>query len=169
MSGQLSFVPTSLPPGLYEQAGGGKGTDGVATHNTGSSGFTSPSLGGGFPGRTVPIHPQHTGGAQSILQPQYTGQPLQPTHTGASRAAVLGSSAFGMPQPSQAWDVTPQEKATFDQFFNTLDAENRGYIEADAAVPFMLQSQLSEDVLAQVWWAMMYRMCISSLTDVARL
>ncbi|EPQ58260.1 hypothetical protein GLOTRDRAFT_57058 [Gloeophyllum trabeum ATCC 11539] len=163
MSGQLSFIPTSLPPGLYEQAGG-RPLDGVATHSTGgSAGSFSPSLTGSFPGRPsaapTPLRTQDTG-----IRPQMTGSGLRPSTGGPplpSRpsAAALGGSAFGTavqshgtgqaPQPP--WDVTASEKATSDAFFDTLDTDRKGYIEGDVAVPFMLQSQLPEDVLAQVW------------------
>lgn len=163
MSGQLGFVPTTLPPGLYEQAGGVH--TGVAAHHTGSSGMGSPGLGGGFPNRPGNVlQPQHTGGAAPMLQQQYTGQGIRPTPTGPplpSRpstnvgAAAAGSSAFGlMPQmtgQAPAWDVTPAEKASADRFFDTLDTHKQGYIEGEVAVPFMLQSNLPEEVLAQVW------------------
>ncbi|TFK55038.1 hypothetical protein OE88DRAFT_1653662 [Heliocybe sulcata] len=161
MSGQLSFVPTTLPPGLYEQAGG-RPLDGVASHSTGGSGSFSPSLTGSFPGRnpavSTPLNSQATG-----IRPQMTGSSLRPGGGPAlpSRpsAAALGGSAFGTPVQSHntgqafqpPWDVTASEKITSDGFFDTLDTERKGYIEGDVAVPFMLQSQLPEDVLAQIW------------------
>ena len=43
------------------------------------------------------------------------------------------------------------EKAASDRFFDTLDTLQRGYIEGEVAVPFMLQSKLPEEILAQVW------------------
>jgi epidermal growth factor receptor substrate 15 len=51
----------------------------------------------------------------------------------------------------QPWDVTPGAKATSDRFFTTLDPQDKGFIEGDVAVPFMLQSQLDEGVLASIW------------------
>lgn len=67
MSGQLSFIPTTLPPGLYEQAK----IDGVATHSTGTV-------------RSRPLSPNMTGtfNRMSTVQPQYTGQTLQQQFTG---------------------------------------------------------------------------------------
>jgi len=56
---------------------------------------------------------------------------------------------FAATQP--AWDVTPADKAKADKFFDTLDAQKRGYIEGDVAVPFMIDSKLPEDVLALIW------------------
>jgi epidermal growth factor receptor substrate 15 len=145
MSGQLPFVPSSLPPGLYEQA------TAIATHATGGSGSFSPSLAGAFPGRN--IAPQQTGTA-SPLQQQVTGQ----SRTGPplpQRTPAMGQSAFGL-QPqmtgtAQHWDVTAAEKVNSDRFFDTLDTQNTGYIEGDKAVPFMVQSGLPEDVLSQIW------------------
>ena len=82
-------------------------------------------------GPASPIRPQYTGG----MQPQRTGQPGTPT-----RSSTLGN-----------WDVTADAKATSDRFFAQLDPQNRGFIEGDVAVPFMLQSQLDEGTLASIW------------------
>ena len=146
MSGQLSFVPTSLPPGLYDQASGK--FDLVVSHTTGSSSQLSPST-GRFP--TGPLQPQYTG----RLQPQLTGRGPPPTipPRPATAPGVGGfnpTSPFGASSPPQ-WDITPAEKANSDRFFDGLDTAKKGYIEADAAVPFMMQSNLPEDALAQIW------------------
>ena len=95
------------------------------------------------------MQPQHTG--TGILQPQITGQrhaPPLPARAPAVPPFPLAPQATGQQVP---WDVTPQEKATFDQFFDTLDTQKRGFIEGDVAVPFMLQSKLPGDTLAQIW------------------
>ncbi|RDX42684.1 hypothetical protein OH76DRAFT_1488480 [Lentinus brumalis] len=162
MSGQLQTIPSSLPPFIYEQA-----SNGVVPQATGGSGHMSPSLTGGFPGHSV--QPQYTGQALSQLQPQMTGQgfsSIQPQMTGPLRStpgapplparSALSSSGPAFPFVQQQttgaqWDVTPQEKASSDRIFDSLDTQKRGYIEGDVAVPFMLQSKLPEDVLAQVW------------------
>ena len=148
MSGQLSFIPTTLPPGLYEQASGGA----IVSHATGGSGPLSSST--FAPARTAT---QYT--SQSTLQTQTTGQkgsppvlpsrrPAAPAH--APNAFGGGASPFSTGQP--AWDVTPAEKTRADKFFDTLDSQKVDYIEGDVAVPFMLQSNLPEDTLAQVWY-----------------
>ena len=164
MSGQLTFVPTTLPPGLYEVASG-KGLPGstVTSHATGNSGSLSPGLSTTFAQNNV-VQPQMTG---RPLQPQYSGQPLQQQFTGQLAQHQTGSKPalarntpatplFAAPstvQSHMAWDVTPAEKASSDKYFETLDTHRRGYIEADVAVPFMLQSKLSQEVLAIVWLA----------------
>jgi epidermal growth factor receptor substrate 15 len=62
--------------------------------------------------------------------------------------------AFALPTQNTGgvpWDVTPEAKATSDRFFAQLDTQNKGVIEGDVAVPFMLQSQLDEGSLASIW------------------
>ncbi|KAJ3921416.1 hypothetical protein F5877DRAFT_36020 [Lentinula edodes] len=153
MSGQISVIPTSLPPGLYQQASGGA-TPSVRSHATGTSISYSPSA-------NQTSFPQN----RSYIQPQYTGQMLQPQGTGGAvskkplvaptiparkttNPSAIGNSAFG----AQArWDVTAAEKASSDGYFDTLDTTKAGYIEGEVAVPFMLESKLPGDVLAQVW------------------
>lgn len=160
MSGKVTNLPPTLPPSLYEQAGG-RPPVGVVTHGTGSSVSQSPSLTGSFPA-VAPLTAQTTGGVRARLQPQVTGQeynrlsmiaPPQPqVHFATNSVAQsLGASAFGTVS-TQAWDVAPDEKAQFDQFFDGLDTHKRGYIEGEVAVSFMLQSKLSGDILAHVWY-----------------
>lgn len=138
-------LPNTLPPGTYEAASGGRApptgpTSPIARQNTGPQ---------------SPIRPQYTGGA---LQPQRTGQSAQvsqatPPRQGSVGPAFAGASAFGQTRstPQLAWDVKPDAKATSDRFFAQLDQQNRGIIEGDVAVPFMLQSQLDEGSLATIW------------------
>jgi epidermal growth factor receptor substrate 15 len=158
MSNPSLSLPTTLPPGLYEQAGGKPSS--VVSHGTGGSiGLPSSPLGSAFLAGQTSVKPQFTGGVLNAVRPQYTSQPLQPQTKGQRR---LSASITSLTSPfpnvikpqtasSQLWDVTPAEKATFDGFFRTLDTQNKGYIEGDVAVPFLLQSGLGEDVLAQVW------------------
>ena len=164
MSGQLSFIPTTLPPGLYEMASGSSGST-VVSHATGNSGSFSPGISGTFPQNSGPslVRPQLTG---KPLQPQYSGQPLSAQFTGPviqhqtgsnklPRNALASASgpfaAASVTQTQPAWDVTPTEKSNADRFFDTLDAQKRGYIEGDVAVPFMIDSKLPEDDLALIW------------------
>ena len=153
MSNAALTLPTTLPPGLYEQASG-KASGLVSQTTGGSAGFPSSPLGSVFlPGQSS-VKPQVTGGTLNAIRPQYTGQPLQPQVTGQRAPSVPPSpfpNAIKPQAPSHFWDVSPSEKATFDGFYRTLDTQNKGFIEGDVAVPFLLQSSLSEDILAQVW------------------
>ncbi|KAI0320509.1 hypothetical protein OF83DRAFT_577050 [Amylostereum chailletii] len=154
MSNSLTFVPTSLPPGLYEQASdsvASHSTGGVISHATGgSSGQRSAGISGGFPSRPSGIQPQYTG---QSLQPQTTGSALRHPPIVPPRSQTTHIPAFPNAAPATIpqWDVTPAEKANSDKFFDTLDTEKRNFIEGDVAVRFLLQSNLPEDVLAQVW------------------
>ncbi|KAF4584327.1 EF hand domain protein [Ophiocordyceps camponoti-floridani] len=90
---------------------------------------------------------------------------LSPNNTGMSASAIprqlsgsaqprTGSPLGRPPLPAQTgadWAITPAEKERFDQLYATLDKTKKGYITGDEAVPFFSQSNLSEDVLAQIW------------------
>lgn len=136
MTGKISFIPTSLPPGLYQQAAGINTTGSVQSHVTGASGSFSP-VGSAFP--------QQPTGQSQILQPDYTGSFRTSTFSTVPSALVHSNGN------AQDWDITPAEKASSDALFQTLDKQKKGYIEGDVAVPFMLKSQLPGEVLAQVW------------------
>jgi epidermal growth factor receptor substrate 15 len=148
MSEQLSFIPTSLPPGLYDQAS--RKFDAIVTHSTGSSVQPSPST-SRFP--ISPLQPQYTGGLQSQLTGRGPAPSVPPRPT-----PVPGPSTFSQPTPFGApvphWDITPAEKAKSDRFFNELDTKKNGYIDASAAVPFMMQSKLPDEDLAKIWCAL---------------
>ncbi|WWD22512.1 hypothetical protein CI109_107005 [Kwoniella shandongensis] len=167
-------LPPILPPGTYEQASGGRPPPVAGP----ASPISRQHTGGAVPS---PVRPQYTGGIGSgILQPQGTGPsgiraPATPPRsntanqtftsppTTATFSTLPSTSSFGGPtrqgsnfigqqqQQQQPWDVTPQAKATSDGFFAQLDTQGRGVIEGDVAVPFMIQSQLDENVLANIW------------------
>lgn len=186
MSGQLPTIPSALPLGLYEEAGG-RSTSSIVSHSTGNSISLSPSLTGSFASSVspssgftpTPLASQNTGSVRSRLQPQMTGQdhrlsmmlpPQASLQLAATPATTLGASAFGgVSLTSQLpWDVSPDEKSRFDKFFDQLDVERKGYIEGGVAVPFMLQSKLDSDILAQVWLVneeMMHFLCIHARTQ----
>lgn len=151
-------LPASLPPGLYEVASNGRPQPAVK-HGSQS---TSPSQAQ----TAFPIQRQTTGS----LQPQMTGQSFSATNNTPPRSATMtpsrqGSTTFpynaygvggghtragsGLTEP---WDVTSDAKATSDRFFAQLDPQNKGVVEGDVAVPFMLQSQLDETTLASIWY-----------------
>jgi len=122
MAGKIPLIPTALPPGLYQQAGGAAPS--VVSHLSGNSGSFSPA---------GPIFPQNTG--TSAFKPALPARRPPPVQNGFS----------------QDWDITPAEKAASDRWFDGLDTQKRGFIEGEVAVPFMLGSKLPEDVLASIW------------------
>jgi epidermal growth factor receptor substrate 15 len=134
MSNKISFIPTSLPPGLYHQAGGGQEHLGpVKSHLSGNSGSLSPVT-NSFAHQNQFLQPDVTGLSSKIKAPAVPVRSF--TH----------SNGY-----APAWDVSPTEKASSDRLFDTLDLQKRGYIEGDVAVPFMLDSKLPGEILAQIW------------------
>lgn len=86
--------------------------------------------------------PTQTGSVPAI-HPQLSG-------TGAVRTG----SPLARGPPGQAggdWLITPAEKAKFDSIYDSIDKTKRGYITGEEAVPFFSQSNLSGDILAQIW------------------
>lgn len=139
MSGKIMFIPTSLPPGLYQQAGGASATGSIRSQITGNSGSFSP-VGSVFApqltGNQLMLQQDHTGLSQPFRAPNLPARPNTTAHTNGHAAD---------------WDVTPADKASSDSHFDTLDTQKKGFIEGEVAVPFMLKSQLPGEVLAQVW------------------
>lgn len=143
MSGRMSTLPARLPSALLESS--------------------KLSI---TPGLTRALSPQMTGQASHIishstgpprhsalngsLRPQYTGQTLAasvPAQSWASQTSPV-SSAF---QASGQWDISPAELAQSNVFFDSLDPTRQGFITGDRAVPFMMESKLPGDILAQIW------------------
>jgi epidermal growth factor receptor substrate 15 len=149
MTKKITFIPTSLPPGLYQQAGGSTNASSVRSHMTGGSASFSP-IGSSFP-------PQHTG---QMLQPEYTGSFTAPNLPARPNAPTESNGHVA------EWDVTPAEKAASDRHFDTLDTQRKGFIEGEIAVPFMLKSQLPGEILAQVWYAELFEIRINFELDI---
>ncbi|WFD01543.1 hypothetical protein MOBT1_000211 [Malassezia obtusa] len=129
MNGTISTIPATLPPGLYEQASGAP---------------------------TPPLQPQRTGtdhlaAAFGLPPAKPAPAPAPPrAQTPRSMAASRSSSYASVRTPGD-WAITPQEKAKFDSFFDSLDTGKTGAIEGAMVVPFFMQSGLDEPTLAHVW------------------
>ena len=161
MTSPSFILPTTLPPGFYEQVSGGTPKP-LESQSTGGSVPRSPAR-GGFHGGTPPLKPQYTGERAPGLRTQATGTSVSALNMQATGGGHIGlpspasssfpstqSSTFTMAQPP--WDITREAKVKADGFFDSLDAQRRGYIEGDVAVPFMLESKLPESLLAQIWY-----------------
>ncbi|TCD61804.1 hypothetical protein EIP91_007890 [Steccherinum ochraceum] len=55
------------------------------------------------------------------------------------------------PLDSPPGHITLEERREWNALFTQLDTENRGYIESDVLAPFMQQSKLSQQTLANIW------------------
>ncbi|KAM0255983.1 hypothetical protein ACHAQJ_005287 [Trichoderma viride] len=124
-TGALRALPNVLPAGLYE----------AATRNAAAAPRQSPSNTGGISA----IPRQLSGTAQQ----QRTGSPL-------NRPPIVAAQVTGIVSNND-WAVTPADKTRFDQIYLDFDKTNKGYITGEEAVPFLSQSNLPEDTLAQIW------------------
>ncbi|KAL2160775.1 hypothetical protein VTH06DRAFT_972 [Thermothelomyces fergusii] len=126
-TGALRGLPNILPAALFEAAA------------------RRAPAGAGVPRQQSPA--TATTPAMSAIPRQLSGQaPLTQMRTGSP----LGRPPLG-PQTTGEWLISPADKTRFDQFFDDLDKGKRGYITGEEAVPFFSQSNLSEDILAQIW------------------
>lgn len=143
----IPVLPPSLPPYLVDQASGGAQ---VLPNHTGGS-IHSP----GFQSPTPSFIGVHTTGNSSIRSQPHS-RPPPPTVPSRSTYAVapqLTGQPFPLARPlQQAWDITADEKAGTDAHFDTLDVKRTGYIDGGQAVPFMMLSNLPEDILARIWY-----------------
>ncbi|KAL8669317.1 MAG: hypothetical protein Q9168_006089, partial [Polycauliona sp. 1 TL-2023] len=126
-NGSMRALPQILPPGLYEAAS----RRGIPRQGTGS--------------RQAP----DSAGPQAIPR-QFSGASYQQPASPGFRPPFAQSQRPETPTGDQ-WAVSPQDKATFDQIFNTIDTGNRGFITGDQAVGFFSNSRLPEEALAQIW------------------
>lgn len=121
-TGALRALPTVLPPGLYEAA---------TMRSSGISARQSPVSTG------IPAIPRQLSGSAQAR----TGSPLgRPPMS----AQTTGPN-------SNDWLITPADKARFDQIYADFDKQGKGFITGEEAVPFLSQSNLPEDSLAQIW------------------
>lgn len=125
-TGSLRGLPTILPAALYE----------AATRRPAPAARQSPT--GTGPISAIPR--QLSGTAQVRTGSPLGRPPLAAQPTGAAIGGVGGD-----------WLVTPADKARFDQLYEGLDKMRKGFITGEEAVPFLSQSNLPEDTLAQIW------------------
>lgn len=96
-------------------------------------------------------------GSAPRQSPTTTGPPLsaiprQLSGTASMRqGSPLGRSPLNPQTTGSDWAVAAADKVRFDQFYADLDKSNKGFITGEEAVPFLSQSGLSEDALAQIW------------------
>lgn len=93
------------------------------------------------------------------MQPNYTGisPPKAPSGIPSrpSASSPFTASPFGQPAAQNVrWDITPSEKIVADRYFDDMDVNKRGYVDGDAAVPFMLKSGLGSEDLARIWYVL---------------
>lgn len=120
-TGNMKALPNQLPAGLYEAAS--------------RRGQLPPP-----PGRPD----------QAAIPRQFSGQNAPRGQSPLSRPP-FGAPPQAAPAMSADWIISPQEKASYDNLFKTVDTMGRGYITGDQAVRFFSESGLPEDILAGIW------------------
>ncbi|TDZ22998.1 putative calcium-binding protein [Colletotrichum orbiculare MAFF 240422] len=121
-TGALRGLPTILPAALYE----------AATRRGPSAPRQSPTSTG-----PLSAIPRQLSGSAQLRTASPLGRPPVSTQTTG--------------QPTGDWLITPADKARFDALYDDLDKNHKGFITGEEAVPFLSQSNLPEDALAQIW------------------
>ncbi|CAJ0763902.1 2162_t:CDS:10 [Entrophospora sp. SA101] len=70
-----------------------------------------------------------------------------------SPAARSFTDGFNTKSPfiEDSWDVTPEDKANYDNFFERIDEKKRGFLTGDEAANFFMKSKLNQATLAMIW------------------
>ncbi|CAG8581953.1 8875_t:CDS:10 [Dentiscutata erythropus] len=76
--------------------------------------------------------------------------PTSPQPASRQIAGVVDSPRSPVIQ-NYSWDVTAEDKATYDRYFSSVDVMNKGYLTGDEAANFFMKSRLTPNVLAQIW------------------
>ncbi|KAG0231124.1 hypothetical protein BGW41_002318 [Actinomortierella wolfii] len=143
LNGSIPTLPATLPPQVLKAC---------TTTNVLSSPVPSNQA----------LPRQATGGASGHLPRQMTGSfglsssPLPKQLTGgqvsSSATSVFGlGSSTSLPSLDMTWDISPEEKAKFDRFFDQLDKTGSGSLSGEEASKFFMNSRLPESILAQIW------------------
>ncbi|KAI9495580.1 hypothetical protein BDB00DRAFT_812531 [Zychaea mexicana] len=135
MDGTLATLPTQLPPSVYATANGDS-----------NAGVVQPS-----PRPPVLHHSPQPPPAQATTQQQQRSQTIDSLGTMAFSAAGGTTTAAAIAPETTRWNVTPQEKAQFDIFFDKIDGQESGYVQGAEAVEFFKNSRLPEGELAHIW------------------
>jgi epidermal growth factor receptor substrate 15 len=145
MSGQFSCTPPiSVSPGLHEQISGSipvsRGTDDSSNF---SSGPSSTRIAPQYRPSTLQAQTNGLNGPPPILP---STRPTAPVQAPIAFGHATGPFSTGQP----AWDISAAGNTNVAIPFATFDSPQANHIEGGVAVPFMLQSNLPVDTLAQV-------------------
>ncbi|KAJ7122765.1 hypothetical protein C8R44DRAFT_852590 [Mycena epipterygia] len=123
MNNQFSILPVSLPSGLYEQAA------------------VEPSS----PLLTTPSSPSvaSSNGHLSVR--------TDLSKRGSRSSSPASSRHSDEPMKSPGWDIPSGVKAIADRQFDALDPLKNGFIHDNISLPFLLESKLPSEDLAQIW------------------
>lgn len=83
--------------------------------------------------------------------PVSTNTPLSTTARPPSIDRIGSVDSLGSPQSTE-WAVPHQTKLKYTQLFNTWDRTRSGFLSGPQARNIMVQSQLPQPILAQIWY-----------------
>ncbi|KAH9857815.1 EF-hand [Lenzites betulinus] len=160
-------LPTTLPPGLLAgltPAQPDDAYDGIAPDTSAPSHPRPPALhivsqsatgtGGLSPG---PTHIRASRSTPQLGSSATFNPPASPFATAPSSpfpASPLNASTNYTPVPAASpsdLNITSEERARYDRFFDQLDTQRKGYLLSDIAVPFFARAKLPIEVMATIW------------------
>ncbi|CAD6226832.1 GSCOCG00005935001-RA-CDS [Cotesia congregata] len=110
-----------------------------------------PSVPGAIPSVTTNVG--MNGNGSMIQTPVSTNTPLSTTARPPSidRVGSMDSQHSQHSSPPVDWAVPQQSRLKYTQLFNTWDRTRTGYLSGPQARNIMVQSQLHQKILAQIW------------------
>lgn len=72
-------------------------------------------------------------------------------HGARGSVSSLGSVASNAAPGHINWTISASQLAQYKKYFDSLDPQKKGVLGGSETVPFLTQSKLGEEVLAQVW------------------
>ncbi|KAG0307759.1 hypothetical protein BGZ98_009892 [Dissophora globulifera] len=138
MDGSVKTLPSTLPPSILQAC---------TSSSTGTSLLSSPVMSMQALNRQVTGSNLHNPAVARQLtgSTSLSSSPLTKQTTGGA------SNLFGSNSADVPWEITPEEKAKFDRFYDQLDKNGTGSVGGEEAGKFFLNSRLPESVLAQIW------------------
>ena len=151
-------IPTSLPPGFLSGTSTQPNDD---AYGTGSR-LTIANVPSRSEDRMRPTTP---GAGPSGLRSSRSTPHLAPlrSHPPSPNLSPLPTSqGFPMsPLPAEyvptqptsvgQWDISADERARYDRFFEQLDTSRQGYLTSEVAVPFFARAKLPNNIMATIW------------------
>ncbi|KAK3835624.1 MAG: hypothetical protein J3R72DRAFT_212489 [Linnemannia gamsii] len=131
--GSITTLPTSLPPSLLKA---------VSRPTVGAGQMSSPAL------DAQTLARQATGGNMGSHNSAVV---RQTTGSIGLRSSPLAKQSTGGVSTDTPWEISPEEKAKFDRFFDQLDTKGSRFLEGEEACRFFMNSRRLETELAQIW------------------
>ncbi|KAF9193250.1 hypothetical protein BGZ50_007648 [Haplosporangium sp. Z 11] len=146
MDGSITTLPATLPPSILKACTGTGAAGAGAGLLASSPVISAQTLTRQTTGNNINLHSNPAVARQLTGSLSMASSPLAQQNTGGASVNL-----FGTPSTDVPWEITAEEKAKFDRFFDQLDANGDGVVEGEEAGRFFMNSRLPEAVLAQIW------------------